>query len=352
MKSKMTVNALFIFLMLAFLLVKTDIVMEAATGALKLCVTAVIPTLFPFFVVSGLLVNSGLVSVLGKLLSPISRMLFKTSGKGAVVFVMGILCGYPTGAKVIADLCNDGFMTRKDGERLLGFCNNSGPLFVIGAVGNGMLGNHNLGVILYIIHAVSAILTGIAFRSFAQENYIKEHNEIVASSIGETVAKSVETAVKSILNVCGYVLFFGVLCSFFDNVFITSLLEVTTGAKELVASAYSPRLMLVLLSGVIGFGGICVVFQVQSAVNAAGLSVKPYIIGKTVQAIISMVLTFVYVNLSGVVCVFAPYNAPKEVPNLMILLFLSGVFYTLLRLTKKSSCGIFSLNEIKERQDV
>lgn len=352
MKVKKTVSALFIFLMLMFLLVKTDVVMTAVTGSLKLCATAVIPTLFPFFVVSGLLVNLGIVSVLGKILSPISRLLFKTSGKGAVVFVIGILCGYPTGAKVIADMCNEGNLAKKEGERLLGFCNNSGPLFVIGAVGNGMLGNHNLGVTLYIIHAVSAILTGIAFRSLAQGNYIREHNEIVASSIGEAVAKSVETAVKSILNVCGYVLFFGVICSAFNNVFITSVLEVTTGARELIASAYSPKLMLVLLSGVIGFGGICVVFQVQSAVNAAGLSVKPYLVGKVIQAAIAMVLTVIYVNMSDAVCVFAPDNASKEVPNLMILLFLLGVVFTFLRLTKKSSCGIFSLNENKEQQDV
>ena len=141
--------------------------MEAAKSALVLCAQTVIPSLFPFFVISSFMVNTGFVSCAGKIAAPISRRLFKVSGSGAVVFVMGILCGYPTGAKMVSELYENKEISRNEAMRLLPFCNNSGPLFVIGAVGAGMLGSTRLGVTLYAVHVVSAVLTGIFFSFFS-----------------------------------------------------------------------------------------------------------------------------------------------------------------------------------------
>lgn len=325
-----------LILLLVYLILKTENATIASREGLILCGKTIVPTLFPFFVISGLMLNFGFVAVLGKVFSPISRFLFKTSGKGAVVFLIGILCGYPTGAKVIAQMCADNTISKSEGERLLAFCNNSGPLFVIGAVGNMMLNNHRLGVILYVLHVISAVLTGVFLRFFSKENAIKSQETFVAKTIGEAVSKSVESAVYATLSVCGYVVFFSVLCAVVRHPFLVSILEVTTGAKKLIELGLNTETTLILLSGMIGFGGICIALQVQSAVKEAGLSLKTYIFGKLVQSQIAMALTFLYLKLSRATFVFAPQSFVTEEHIYSVVIFFFGVMLMLGRLTRKS----------------
>ena len=336
MKIRRFIVFLCLVFFLVFLIVETDNAVTASTNALLLCAKTIIPTLFPFFVISGLMLNLGLVEVLGKIFSPVSRFLFKTSGKGAVVFIIGILCGYPTGARVVAKMCKNNELTQEEGERLLAFCNNSGPLFVIGAVGSMMLKNHSIGVFLYIVHVISALLTGILLSAFAKKDKAKLQQTFAAKTIGEAVLESVESAVSSTLNVCGYVVFFGCLCAAIGNPFLVSILEVTTGAKALINLGLNSETTLILLSGIIGFGGICVAFQVQSAVSGTNLSVKTYIIGKIIQAQISMAITFLWLKLNKAALVFAPQNFVTQEHIYSVVIFLLGVVLMLSRLTKKS----------------
>ncbi len=332
---KKTASFLMLCLLLGFLIFKTEQVRCSVIESLKLCGAVVIPTLFPFFVISGVLVNLGFVTVLGKFFSPIAHLLFKVSGKGAVVFIIGIICGYPTGAKVIANMVEEKSLDKCEAERLLAFCNNSGPLFVIGAVGTAMLRNHNLGVILYIIHLLSSIITGVILRNFATDEKLYKNNEIEANNVAEAISKAIESAVRSVLNVCGYVVFFAILCDMAKSVFLISLLEVTIGAKNLILQGLKEDITLVLLSGIIGFGGICVLMQVQSAVAKVGLSLKFYVLGKIVQSVISMLLTFFYVSIFEVRAVFSPVPLEKSISLIPLFLFLVSGMLCIFRLTKR-----------------
>lgn len=334
MKTKKIISAVAVFMVLFFLVTETEKATSCVKDALNLCINAVIPSLFPFFVISGILVKSGFVTVLGKVFSPVSRILFNQSGKGAVVFLIGVICGYPTGAKVISDIYREKGFSRDEAERLLAFCNNSGPLFLIGAIGTNMLANHNVGVALYIIHLFSAVFVGIILRNNKIETR-KALCDISAKNISRAISESVESAVKTILNVCGYVVFFSILCAMAKNAFLISLLEVTMGAKNLIACGFGDNLTFVLLSGIIGFGGICVLFQVQSAVCDAGLSLKFYVLGKTVQAVISMVLAFLYVNLFEIKPAFAIINTANDISYIPLVLFVVSGFFSLCHLTKK-----------------
>lgn len=335
MKTKKIISFIAVFMILIFLVTETEKTTVCVKDALNLCVNAVIPSLFPFFVISGLLVKLGFVTVLGKILSPVSRLCFNQSGKGAVVFLIGIICGYPTGAKVIADIYKEKGFSRDDAERLLAFCNNSGPLFVIGAIGTNMLADYNLGVALYIIHILSAVFVGVILRKSGKRQKETMLCDIGVKSISQAVSESVEGAVKSILNVCGYVVFFSILCAIVKDVFLVSILEVTTGAKNIIAYGFGEKITFVLLSGIIGFGGICVLFQVQSAVCDTGLSLKFYILGKVTQSFISMVLAFLYVNLFEIKPAFATISVPEHTVNAVVIMFLISAVFSLFRLTKK-----------------
>lgn len=328
--------------LLCGLIIKTEEVTQGVNEALLLCVSAVIPTLFPFFVISGIMVNTGMISVLGKFVAPVARYIFGISGKGAVAFLMGLLCGYPTGAKVIADMYKNGCFRKKEAESLLAFCNNSGPLFVIGAVGTKMLGSHLSGIILYAIHALSAIISAVAFGLFSKRKKEKEKEIFSAVNMGEALAKSVEQAVLSILNVCGYVVFFACITTlikpYIRDCFLLSLIEVTAGAKGLVMCGLNHAKLMVLLSGAVGFGGVCVLFQVMSAVSAVGLSVKKYLIGKTFQAVVAMTIAKIFVSFCDTIPVYASVTTAHQTSQLfsvvMFVFLICGIF-TLRRLTKR-----------------
>ena len=124
---------------------------DAARSALNLCYFAIIPSLFPFFVFSKILIKADFCSFLKKYTAFLFQPLFNVSGSGSLAFVIGILSGYPAGAYVVCELYTEGIITKNEAHRLLPFCNNSGPLFIIGTVGAVMLKNAKTGIFLYVI---------------------------------------------------------------------------------------------------------------------------------------------------------------------------------------------------------
>ncbi|MBR4874291.1 MAG: hypothetical protein IKU87_00505 [Clostridia bacterium] len=277
---------------------------DAAKDALILCAETVIPSLFPFFVISSFMINTGLVRAVGLVLAPLSKRIFRVSGSGAVAFAMGILSGYPTGAKMVTEIYEAKIIGKNEATRLIPFCNNSGPLFVIGAVGIGMLGSFQAGVMLYVVHIISAVIVGILFSYFSKGTYFKDEQTVMATNLGRAFSDSVGKSVETILRVCGYIIFFAVLRNLalplvFNvfgkgemGLFVSSLIEVTLGAKDLTISGLPFDKLLILLSGAIGFGGICVLIQVMGIISSSELSVKSYITGKIIQGAVSMLITW------------------------------------------------------------
>lgn len=307
----------FVILLFMFLLALcSNQTLPAAKNALLLCGETIIPSLFPFFVLSYILVNTNFPKICGKVFSPLMHFLFNVSGEGAVAFVVGIISGYPSGAKTVCSLYKSGDISKKDAKRLLPFCNNSGPLFIIGAVGVGMLFSREMGLFLYSVHLLSAILTGIFMRFvyiedeviFEKIPYKKENKPL-----GMLFSESVKESVNSTLLVCGFIVLFSAVSAPFLSLIrgngITSslfkgILEVTIGTNSL---SQIPLLKekLCLISGIIGFGGICVLLQVAGIVKEAGLGVKTYFFGKVFQGITATFLCNVMFDRFNAVAVFA-----------------------------------------------
>ena len=115
--------------------------LPAVKSGLTLWASSVVPSLFPFFVSTELLMHTSIVSILGKFLNKYMRPLFNIRGEGAFAFIMGIISGYPVGAKIASNFRKNNICPKEECERLLSFTNNSGPLFIIGTVGILMFGN-------------------------------------------------------------------------------------------------------------------------------------------------------------------------------------------------------------------
>lgn len=316
-------TAFLICLFIIFLVIFSKSSMNAASTALETCFNVLLPSLFPFFVMSRLLILSGSANIIGKIFCPVVKTLFGTNQNGAIPFVLGVLSGYPVGAQCVCELYDKKQLSKSEAENLLCFCNNSGPLFVISAVGIGLFYSREIGVMLYLVHIVSAIIVGMILKKFSSptikhaKNYV--NSEIYTKNI---FTESVEKSVQTTLNIFGYVIFFAVVMDILISMGITITLsgflnflnipkeiiegllcataEITTGIKKLSESKDFPlSYILVLCSAVIGWGGISVHMQVKGIISKTNLSFKKYLFGKFLHCIISFIVSgFVFDRLT------------------------------------------------------
>ena len=227
---------------------------ECAKSASRMCGEIIIPSLFPFFVCSGLLIRSGLAERTSVIARPIMRPLFNINENGAAAFVLGILSGYPLGAVTACELYENGSLSRSETERLLAFCNNSGPLFILGAVGSAMYSSVRAGLVLYIAHLAAAVSVGVIFRFYG--------------------------LITSILPVSGIL-----------RAVICAAAELTSGTKNISELNIPLYVRLTMSAFTVGFAGLCVHLQVIAVCAGHGLSLKPYVFGKILHGVLSAVYT-------------------------------------------------------------
>ena len=286
---------------------------ESCRYALSLCAELIIPSLFPFFVLSILLNRLGLPAMLGRLAAPLGRML-GVSGTGCTALIMGLCGGYPLGAAYIADMHESGAIGQNEAERLLGFCNNSGPAFIIGAVGSGVFGSVKIGLLLYAVHIFSALAAGLFFRN---RSFCGETQPVLLESIdtGSVLAEAVKQAVASILNVCGFVLCFSVMvglldakglfslaCGFlssllgwelhFSRALLTGVLELGSAAGAMAGLDLTPH-NLALAAGVLGWGGLSVRFQTLAVLAGSKIKGALHLTGRLISASIAAVTAYI-----------------------------------------------------------
>ncbi len=302
-----TVLSVCLFYLAAAMMVAPVRCVEAAREAIALCLDVVIPSLFPFFICSNLFLSLGVANLLSRRLSGLMRPLFGVPGSGALAAVLGVVSGYPIGASCAAGLYLSGSCTKTEAERLLTFCNNSGPLFILGAVGVGMLHDQRLGALLYGTHLVSAFFTGLLFRRYRGEVQSRAvalppaavtGKKNAAAAVGCAVADSVD----SIFKVCGFVILFAVFCAALpprlSHPFVYSFLEITGGIEAMLDGGILPEgILLPVVALVLALSGVSVMLQTAGIILPAGLSLKPYLLGKTVQAGLAFVFTWIVLRL-------------------------------------------------------
>ena len=137
------------------LLLLPEVSAQAARDATLLCAQTLIPSLFPFFVLSSLLIACGASELLSALLSPLMRPLFGLSGAGAAALALGLCGGYPVGARTAAELVENGALSQEEGERLLTFCNNAGPGFLLGVCGAGVFSSSRAGAATWMRYSAA-----------------------------------------------------------------------------------------------------------------------------------------------------------------------------------------------------
>ncbi len=305
--------------------------MAAMKDGLSLCGNVILPSLFPFFVLSSLVVELGMSRCLGRLFQPVMAPLFRVNGACASAVALGFIGGYPVGARTAIALYENGQCSRAEAERLLAFCNNSGPAFILGVVGTGVFGSGAAGLLLYLAHVAASLLVGVLFRFYRYREPPRPSRRpeahFQAARFSTAFTRSVTGSLASALNICAFILFFtvtirmltlsGVLTGLarllsrlcaplgLDQVWaerlLTGLLEVSSGVSSLTDGALSGRLSMAAF--MLGWAGLSVHCQVLAFLGDSGLSMGTYLWGKLLHGLISA-------SLLGLLTRLFPLDAP------------------------------------------
>lgn len=296
--NRRTLTCIAAALTMLILILDAKTALSGAVEGVQLCIQVVIPSLLPLFFLS-IFLTDALSSISTGLLTPLGRFC-RIPGNTPALLVLGLLGGYPTGAQSVAEAYRAGHLSKEDGKRLLGFCSNAGPAFVF-AMGATQFQDPRIPMVLWLIHILSALITGRILPSF--------NSKITAlppknSSISPTAAMG--KTLRTLGFVCGWVILFRVLLTFMDRWFlwyfpeelrtaIHIFLELANGCAELNRIT-NEGLRMMLFSAGLGFGGICVLMQTVSVTGSLGLGM--YLPGKLIQCVLSLLLTWLWQRMT------------------------------------------------------
>ncbi len=237
----------------------------------------VLPSLFPFMVITLIFIKSGFAE---KSALPLKRVtgLFKLPPAAAVCFVISICSGYPAGSRAVAEFYEEGCLSAADSKKLAVICSTSGPLFIIGSVGAKMLGEQSAGWKILLAHAAAVLVTGLLLSLFSKKG---ETSRLKRAPVDNNVLyNSFYGAVISVAVAGGFIAFFCVagqiiadfnllypleklLCLFTEKssaaAVCKGLIEVTSGCRELAQA--DGKLLLPFTGFLITFGGVSIIMQ-------------------------------------------------------------------------------------------
>lgn len=284
-------------------------VIACASEGLRLCGELIVPSLFPFFVISLLLGKLGFPEALGRRLSPVTKRVFHVSGQGATALFIGLTGGYPMGAAYLAELLERAEITNREAEKLLGFCNNSGPAFLVGAIGAGVFGSGKAGLLLYGAHMLAALGTGILLRSgHAPDGEEPPPPAAAPLPFARALSEAVRGAVPALLSVCGFVILFTVFTGLLEaNGFLElfckllraflplgtqqsralflGFWELGSGVGALRGLPLTPA-SLALAAWIVGWGGVSVLFQSLAVLADLPVKTGKMLLGRVLSAVL------------------------------------------------------------------
>lgn len=291
---------------MAVLLWQNETASAAVRQGLMLCARSVIPSLFPFFVVVSFAVGCGFFAVLRRMGLPM----------GAAVFLVGVVGGYPVGARTVGELYRTGGLSKARAETLLTFCNNAGPSFIFSIAGVGVFGSQKIGLALYGLHILSALAAGgllgaLHFTKNASKptGFDMKHgsNDMKSARCDMKTAgdrtklagngtklpalfvSCVGSAAAAMVNICAFVIFFLVVMALVRQAWPAApplalgLLELTGGVTSLEASPAG----FCMAAALLGWGGVSVHCQTAAVLENTGISLWRYLLAKALQAVVS-----------------------------------------------------------------
>lgn len=290
----------------AFMLLFPKDVFNGASKGLLLWFHTVFPTLFPFLIITNLLMSTNCIRLIARLFGPLLNKIFRVSPNGSFAIIAGFLCGYPMGAKISADLTHTKQISPQEGAYLLSFCNNTSPVFIF----NFVVWKHWEKRTDDSVHPDpdSCAHSG---QLFTRRTYLKGKQAFQAPDSGwqkntfwsfDILDHCIMDSFEAITKVGGYMILFSVLIALSENLascfpavqILLPVLEITNGIQLIGMSAVSFPVKYILALSLTAFGGICAAAQTQCMIQKAGFSIFSYITQKLATTLVTSLLGILY----------------------------------------------------------
>ncbi len=314
---------------------------QASLMGLQAWWNIVFPALFPFFVVSELFMQLGIVNFMGILLEPIMRPLFNLPGSGAFILAIGYSSGSPISAIYTSKLRKDLILSKEEAERLISFTNNASPLFMLSAIAVGMLKNPSFGVTIAGSHYLANLILGITIFRFwglkkkktkyniTKNNLIiKAYKELIKFQIqknvtlGTMLKDAIKNSINNLLLIGGFIILFSTiieilkifgiliyLSHFIKNIYFfttinldtarsiaSGIFEMTIGIKLLCETNASLYIKLISISLILGWAGTCIHAQVYTVINDTDIRFMPFIFARLLQGPLAALISITIFN--------------------------------------------------------
>ena len=301
-----------VIILTAPVIIFPDKYVSSVLSGLELYVLKVLPALLPFMFFSMILSELNFGYDLGYLLNKPLKKIFCAPPISGYVMVMSMLCGYPVGAKLLADFFNAGCIDTDSAKKIMTFTSNSGPLFIMGTVGVGMLGDKKAGLIILLSHYLSSFVCGIIFRGKTSCGKTPSPPIVDYDNL---LSKSIISAITSVFIVGGYVAIFNMILDMFFDVGLIKLLaevlsrfgvdirmgegifagliEITKGSLILSKTGLSIRKTAPAITFIITSGGLCVTLQSITYLSKCKISPAFYLVFKVIQGTVAMIICLI-----------------------------------------------------------
>ncbi len=277
------VSAILIFAVL--ILKDPNPCIKATAYGINLCAKVLIPSLYPFTFCVLFILNTNTLNKLN-FLDRIFKKLFGMDGYLFSIFLLSLIGGYPLGAKLI----NDSQIDKKTAKTMLNYCVNAGPAFIITAVGNGIFNSRKIGLILFVSHILPPFILAFLFRKKLSVNKYYHKSSI---SIADNFVLSATSSASALINICTFVLLFSIITAYSESFTflkpITLLLEVT--------NSISHTNNILLISTLLGFGGISIWCQVYSLSQKAKPDFLTFPLCRIFHAFLSTAFTYIAIKV-------------------------------------------------------
>lgn len=283
------------------LIIYRNLVFDIVGFSLNIWITSLLPALFPFFIVSDILINYDVIKYFPKVIRNSIKYLFNVSDNGLVIILLSMLSGFPSNARNIKNMYLDKKITKEEGEHLLYFTHFSNPMFILGTIPL-ILNSNKISKYILISHYLANIILGICLRKYNRVNDSNTSNyKEDKHNFGLVLTISIRKSLDSVLGILGTLTVFLIISTLLINFFnldntssllAKSILELTSGLKELGSYNLLDKYLLIISSCILSFGGLSVHMQVINELVDTDISYKNYFIGRILQVVLSLEISY------------------------------------------------------------
>ena len=310
------------------MILDSKLVFQSASEGIALCLKTVIPSLYPFLIISGL-ITASIPKTCRSQRSFVQKLLGIPSGTFPIL-LLGFLGGYPSGAQNVYQLYKEKRIRKEDAERMLPICNNAWPAFIFGMMAS-LFSGKAIPWVLWSIQILSCAFVAVILPKRTCHAVLSGHER------SGSIVTALQSATHTMAYICGWVILFRILLVFMEHrllfllppilkILICGFLELTNGFVALNAVSRE-RIRFIIASLFLSCGGICVFMQTKSVVRE--LNIKLYCIGKGLHTLISLALS-VLVQPFLFQC-----SAKEYLSSLLILGMIAGFIMICAIVTKK-----------------